>query len=456
MLVIETGAQSITAGSTITYNCSWVDLEGNVTPATDLAWSSSNTAVATISNTGAVVTTGIGTTTLSATITSNGFTYKASVPLGIIATSVFAVAPSAIIYEVGGSLTLEPVYIGTQTTTYAYSSSDDNIASVNSAGEVTLKSAGECVVTVTASGLEGTPKVAVPVLVVGAPEIEIPVTKVTVSPGSTQTFRGQNVQFSAKAFNADGDDVTNENSFVWTLSNDTIASISATGQVTPTGIGKTLVFAQSKGIIGQAELVINPDTVIIVEPFYTSIAPDNSQQFTATAYRYDGSSLTELSGITEFEWWIPTYGIPSIDDIFSIGTINASGEFTVKSDAFPGNSGFVIAHLPGTTADPGVGTITVGIADDCDCGSDNSSITELNTSSTLNLSMFGNPTADISVKDQNDLTIDNSDLVFCSDNAQVASVDGTGSVMGTAEGTAQITICAGSVKTTVTVNVSTF
>ena len=455
VLIIDVGAQTLNADQTFTYTARFIDIDGTITTATNVTWSSSSTDIFTINSSGLCTPVGMGTGKVTASVTENGFTFTAVAPIGITIPSLFSVAPSAIIYEKGGTLDLTPIYIGIESPSYTYSSSDASVASVSASGKVTFESSGECVITVTAD-LDGSPTVEVPVLVIPGIEIPLPVTKVEVTPTTKEIFRGQTASFTAKAFNSDNEDVTSDVSFQWTTTDPTIATVDANGTVTGKSIGTTQVISSAEGLIAQAEIHVSPDTVVLVDPFFVSVGQGNSTQLTAKAYRYDGNNLNELTGVTNFKWETLSYGIPAIDNLFSIGSISSSGMFTVKSDAAIGNNGMAIAYIPNTTAEPGVAMIMVAIADDCDCGTDDPNITEINVAkSTLNLSLFGTMSETISATDQNGDPIDNSDLTFCSDNVQVASVDFTGAVnAGSAQGTANITVCAGSVKTKVTVNVT--
>lgn len=121
VLLIETGAQALTVGSNLNYSAVLVKSNGDVTPATGVNWSTSNQSVATISAAGAITTTGAGAITVNASVNVNGRTYSAAVPLAVAPPSLFAVAPSAIIWGVNdGTLQLEPIYFGTETPSYSY------------------------------------------------------------------------------------------------------------------------------------------------------------------------------------------------------------------------------------------------------------------------------------------------------------------------------------------------
>ena len=99
VLVITNGAQSIHPDGSLTYKAQFVDADGKTTEATGVTWSTSDGGVASVSAAGVVSVAGVGTVTVTATVSDGDNTFTASVPLGIVSPTVFAVVPSAIIWE---------------------------------------------------------------------------------------------------------------------------------------------------------------------------------------------------------------------------------------------------------------------------------------------------------------------------------------------------------------------
>ncbi|PKP18509.1 MAG: hypothetical protein CVU05_13375 [Bacteroidetes bacterium HGW-Bacteroidetes-21] len=455
VLIIENGAQSMQPEATSTYNAFLVDASGNVTPATGITWSVGSTSVATITSAGLLTGVGTGTTIITASVTVDGNTYTASVPVAISIPSIFAVAPSAIIYEKGGSLQLETVYFSPTggNPNYTFTSSNSGVASVSSTGLVNFVNTGECTITVSAD-LNGNPQVIVPVLVIGIPDVVLPVTRVDVTPASADLFRNETQQLTAKAYKSDNSEVTGK-TFTWTSLDPTIATVSTTGMVTPVAPGTAYIQAFTDGIIGQAEIIVNPDTLVWITPFNTSIPANGSKQFVASAYRLTRTTSTPLTGIT-FHWEIPTYGI----DIFDIATVTQTGLVSMKSNAMAGMMTFVTAWDQAHPNNGSVATIMVAIADDCDCGAGNSDVASINVSNgnTINMTMMDTPLQlNVTALNSTGGTVANPALVFCSDNIMVASVDSEGLIIPAGEGTATIKICSGSyAEKTITVNVTLF
>lgn len=452
VLSITTGARSIQPGSTVSYEAVVVDTKGNVTPATGVSWSVTNSLGSFSGNVFTPSNSGNGTITATATV--NGKTLTAKVAIGVYLPAVFAVLPSAIMWTTdAGDIPLEPFYLGAGTVTgYSYSSSNSSVASVDANGNVSFHSAGECVITVTANGLSENNKVYVPVLVTGMPPVSLPIVRVAVNPTGKEMFRGETYTFTARAFNSANAEVSGT-TFTWSSDNASVASVDGTGKVTATSIGKAIITATASGIVGQAEVEVLPDSLIIVTPIMASIPAGGTKQFTAQAYRVNHSNLalTAISMPAGLTWEVPTTGVP----IFDIATVNSTGLVTMNTSASVGLASMVVAHVTSPTIDPGVALIMVS---DCDCGTTTPGVDHINLpgGNTMNASITGGPvTVNAVAVDAANNPVSGATIHLCSDNITVCNVDNsTGEIIPTSPGTAVITVCNGGVSTTITVTVT--
>lgn len=453
VLIIENGAQKINPDQSVTYSAKLIDKDGVSTEPTSIAWTTSNSGIATISSGGVITAAGEGMVTVTASVTIDGVTLTAKAPLGIYLPSIFTVAPCAILYEVGGEIQLEAIHLtttGVTEPTCTYQSSNVSVASVSNSGLVSFKKAGSCYITVTATNITGQPINIVPVTVFAPYSVPLPVARVIVNPPSKDLFQNETVTLTAKAYDFDAKLVTGKTP-VWSSGNTNVVTVNSAGLVTPVNPGETFVYANINGIIGQANLIVNPDTLVVVEPFYVNIPAGGTRQFTAKAYHLTRTSATEIQGVN-FAWEIPTYGFA----MFDIATVNSSGLVTMKSDAMPGMMTFVAAYDVTNSNVGGASAIIAAIADDCDCGAGNANVHHITVNqNTVNLSMMSMSSSQINATaydaQNNPVTVD---LVYCSNNIMAASVDSGGLIMPVGAGEAIIKVCAGSVSKEITVNVS--
>jgi hypothetical protein len=447
-LSIQTGAKTISPDQSITYSAVLVDASGNTSTASDVSWSVSNNVGAFTGNIFKPSGSGYGTVTASAVV--NGTTLTAKVAVGVYLPAVFTVVPSAIIWSTNaGTIDLTSVYLGTGSVSgYTYSSTNTAVASVDNAGKITFNGIGECLITVTANGINENNKVCVPVTVVGMPSTTLPVVRVEVTPAGVDMFRGETSQLSAKAFNSSNAQASP--TFTWASDNTGVATVSASGQVTAVGLGKAVVTATASGIVGQAEINVLPDTTIIVTPIMASLGANGTKQFTAQTYVVNktNKTLSVINPGPALTWEIPTTGLA----MFDIATVSTTGLVTMKSSATVGLSTVVLAHAASPTIEPGAALLTVS---DCDCGTTTPGVTSISvTSSTMNISMVGGPqTVNATALDASNNPVTTAAIHLCSDNPTVCSVSGN-QIIPAGPGTAIVTVCNGSVSTTITVTVS--
>lgn len=447
VLIIENGAGRFEPGFHDDYVAYVVDQDGNRVDVNGVTWSSSNQAAVTISgNTLSAV--GVGNSTIKATVTYNGETLTASVPVAISTPSIFTVLPGVVMwFPDADPIYLEPIYVGSGSPgTYTYSSSDPSVASVSSTGILTLHKTGECVITVTAPGLDGQPTVEVPVLSIGEPTVSLPVSRIVITPSNPSLFIGEQLAFSAKAYNLNNEEVSA--SLTWSLTNDTIASIDANGNFSALHSGVTKVQVMAYGIMSEVEVYIYPHKVIEVSPFIASIAPSKSKQFVAQTYLVSKSgnsyNLTPTSNPVDLTWEIPTFGIPDFD----IATVNSTGLVTMKSNASVGMFAILGAYSPADLdIEPGVVIIDVS---NCDCGIGTGVTMIVPVPSSYTLSLLNSPMGQITTT-----TFPvGSTLHYCSQDPSIVSVDQFGNIMGVSPGVGSITVCDGNIEANVTVTVT--
>lgn len=453
VLVIENGAVNAAPDASITYKAAIIDKEGNRTAATNVQWSSSDNSIVTIASNGSASIQTVGNATITASVEIEGVTLTTTAPLQIQTPALFTVAPSAILVDQDfPDIQLNTVYLGTQSTSYTYSSTNTSVATVSSTGNVDFVGAGNCQIVVTASGLNST--FTVPVTVLGALQVQLPVVRVVVSPESGDLLKNETATFTAKAYDVDNNEVSK--TVQWSVEDNSIATIDANGVVTAHAIGETKVKAMVNGVVGVADLNVYPDKVILIDPWYAAIPAGGNRTFSAVKHsvsRVNGElALGAGTPMTNVNWSIPSYGLP----IFDIATVDANGKVTVKSNAQVGLVATLLATDPTDAEVTGAASISVALGTSCNCGTQVAGAAAINLTSPSTVTLSLGQTAQIqaTVVDAQGNAVPGATLVYCSDNVQVVNVDQTGEMVPSAFGanTANVTVCHGNLSQTIVVN----
>ena len=278
---------TIQIGGGATLTATVKDITDAVVPDAAVTWSSSNTAVATVSATGVVTGQAVGTTTISAT--SGGRTGTASVNVVLVPVASVSVSPP--------SLTLVPTETATLSATVrdanstvvtdrvvTWKSSNTAVATVSASGFVTAVAPGSAIVTATSEGKTGSTSIVV---------VPKPVGSVVVSPPTGKITAGQTLTLSATVRDTSGAVVT-DRAVAWSSSNTTIATVSSAGIVTAVNPGTATITASSEGKSGSAVVTVQPIPVasVTLDPGSVTLGPGENAQLVATTKSADGTVLT--------------------------------------------------------------------------------------------------------------------------------------------------------------------
>ena len=220
-----TGNKTLIVGTTS-------QLTASVNPSTAsqaISWSSSNTAVATVNNSGLVTAKAVGTATITVTsLASNQVTGTYEITVVNAPTITISDATATIIK--GQTKTLTATVLNLTNTAVSWSSSDTGVATVAN-GVVTAKATGTA--TITATSVANTNlKATCVVTVVEAPTI-------TISDATATIIRGQTKTLTATVSNLSNTAVT------WTSSNTGVATVSSSGVVSAIAQGSATITATS-------------------------------------------------------------------------------------------------------------------------------------------------------------------------------------------------------------------
>jgi uncharacterized protein YjdB len=171
----------------------------------------------------------------------------------------------------------------------AFSSSDPNVAAVNSSGVVLGVALGQATITAldVKDKVSGTATVSI---------VQDPVASVSITPAGAQTvYQGLTVQLGATLRNSTGTVLTGRE-VNWTTSNPTVASVSQAGLVTGLALGQTQITAESEGRTGSVLVTVSPRPVAsaTLSPNPATVTQGKSLQLTLDLRDSDGNQLSTV------------------------------------------------------------------------------------------------------------------------------------------------------------------
>ncbi len=317
-VVVTPSQTSITVGSAGQFVATPMTATGAFVGAT-VTWSSSNTAVATVSSAGWVTAAAIGTATITATAvdptTNTTVTGTAALTVtGIVPQLTYVVLAPISSGGVVGTLiqlvatpedqTLAPYPSATVT----WVSSNTSVATVSTTGLVTTLAPGTAIITATAtSGIISTS--AISTITVLAPALmTVQISPQPIPPAVTTIPIGTSIAFTGTPMNQSLLPYTGSTTVAWSSSNPAILSVSASGVATGVSAGGARIIATAtSGSVtvtnSLAVTVPQPLASVSISPGTASVASGGTQQltafpFTATGVVYIGAALSWSSSNT--------------------------------------------------------------------------------------------------------------------------------------------------------------
>jgi uncharacterized protein YjdB len=262
--------------------------------ASGVAWTSSSLAVATIDNSGLATTVAAGSTTITATVGS----FTDTTALTVVPAHLVSIAVSPATQSIAVGTTLQFTAVGsfddgsTQLlTSLTWSSSSNGVASVDSTGFATSTGTGTATITATDGSVSGTASLTV----TGATLVSLAVT-----PAGSSMAVGTTKQFTATGTFSDSSTQDITTSVVWSSSSAAAATINAQGLASSVATGSTTITATLGAISGSTGLTVSTTKLvsITVLPANPRISKGTSIKFTASGTFSDGSTATNLSGVS--------------------------------------------------------------------------------------------------------------------------------------------------------------
>jgi uncharacterized protein YjdB len=396
----------------------------------DLAWSSSNPGVASVSPEGLVTGRAAGTATVTVTAGGKSLSTLVTVPAPPPVVASIAVTPANPTVAIGATAQMQAVVRDAEGVTIpgvplSWGSSAEGVATVSPAGVVTAKAAGTASIVVTGGGKTTSTLVTVP----APPPV---VASIILTPANPTVAIGATAQMQAEARNDQGAAMTGV-ALSWSSSNEAVASVSAAGLVTAKTAGTANITVAGGGkstattvTVPAAPPAVPVVTTITLSPANPTVAIGAMQQMQAVVRDADGAVMTGVA----LTWASSNTNVAHVSAA-GLVTARAAGTATISVVAGDKTTSTVV-----TVPAPVVATIT---------------LTPANPTVAIGASQQMQAVA----KDAGGATIGGVAWTWTSSNANVAAVSSAGYVFGKAGGTAVITVAGGGKSATTTVTVPT-
>ena len=297
-VVVEPAAHTLVAlGDTIRLSAEALDANATVVATAEFTWSSSDTLVVTVDDSGLIAAVDNGAAMVTATAGSASGTAAVTVEQVVAEVVVEPAAP--MIVALGDTIRLSAEALDANanvvaTAEFMWSSDGPGVATVDASGLVTAVANGSATITATAGSALGTASVTVE---------QVP-SEVVVEPAAhTLVALGDTIRLSAEAYDANGN-VADAAEFAWSSSDTAITTVDAGGLVTAVANGTARVTATSAAAAGTAAVTVAQEVgAVTVSPAADTVLVANTVRLWASAtdangYAVSGAKFVWASGDT--------------------------------------------------------------------------------------------------------------------------------------------------------------
>ncbi|MNG93607.1 Bacterial Ig-like domain (group 2) [compost metagenome] len=299
-----------------------------------VVWNSSNIGVATINLSGEVSAVSNGSATLTGSVgavTSNSVSLSVtnasvnqidlSATASTLAAGTKAQLTAVASYSDGSSQNITPLV--------SWSSSDSDVATISTSGEVTAVAPGTAVITGSFGGQTSTLTVTVTAATVSAIQISTPLTSLAL---------GTNGQLKALATYSDDTLVDVTSQISWISSAPTLVSVDANGQIKALAVGSAVISGSLGGTSATINIAATAATLtgLTIDPI-PNLASGNQAQLKATA---SFSNLTSQDVSALVSWQSDNTGVVTVSGTglaqgVTAGTANITASFLTGTDSKP-------------------------------------------------------------------------------------------------------------------------
>lgn len=182
---------------------------------------------------------------------------------------------------------------------------------------------------------------------------------IAVTPATPSINSGATQQFTATGNYSDGSTKNLTSTANWLSSSASVATVNTTGLATGASGGTTTISASFGGVVGSTTLTVVALQSITVTPNPVSLAPNNTQQFTATGNYSDGSTKNLTAAVN---WQSSNSRIASISG-GGLATGIAPGNVTISASlsGVTGTTSLTVANpLQAITVTPANSSVAPG------------------------------------------------------------------------------------------------
>jgi len=341
-VIIVPDAPTLTVGGTLSLTALLADATGApLSPVgRAIAWSTSALTIASVNANGLVTALAPGTTIIQATV--EGVIDQTLVTVTNVPVASVALNPSTVSLNLGQTRTITATARDAQGNILtgrpvAWSSSNVPVATVSttnttSSNTITAVGAGSATITATIGGVQGVSTVTV---------TSVPIATIAVTPNPTTVEELQTTQLTGTARDAAGNVLTGR-TLVWASSDNAIAPVSQSGQVTANAPGTVTITASApgQGVGGATPSGTSAVTVSFAPVATASITPNNptvtvgqTTQPTVTLQSAGGQGLPTTGRTVTWSLVTTPPGAATINSSTGVVTGVAGGTGTITVSA---------------------------------------------------------------------------------------------------------------------------
>lgn len=352
LITITPDSTSISVGATVALSAT-DHATASSSPA--FFWSSSDTTIAVVSQSGVVTARNAGTVHVAAS--EQGRSGVATVVVLQQAIGSVVVAPNTVTLRMNTTVQLADTVkdsnggvLPGRTVTWA--SDNAAVVTVDAAGLVVAHAIGVAHVTASAGGQSGSATVTV---------TSVPVARLTITPAHPIVFVNQTTQLTAQPMDSAGNPLAGR-VVSWQTANPGAASVSSSGLVTGVAVGTALIQASSEGKTATDTVTVSPAPVsaVVLSPNTSSLFVGQTEQLTARVT--DANGVPIPGAVVTFS--STNLGVATVDPSSGLVTAVAPGIAAIvgSSGGKTGQAAVAVLQVPvaSVTVAPPVDTLTVG------------------------------------------------------------------------------------------------